>query len=82
MAADIRSKYTSSMLGGSNLGRVLGAEDAYRSPMQTGDWGWGSNRAKSKQAGTEVKWWDKKMGGGKAPPRGRLVRPKKRGSVS
>lgn len=50
VAADIRDKYTSSMLGGSNLGRVLGAEDAYRSPMQTGDWGWGSNRAKSKQA--------------------------------
>jgi ATP-dependent RNA helicase DeaD len=40
-----------------------------------------ASRAKSKQAGTEVKWWDKKMGGGKAPPRGKLVRPKKRGSV-
>ena len=50
VAEDIRSKYISSMLGGSNLGRVLGEEDAYRSPMATQDWGWGSNRAKCRQA--------------------------------
>lgn len=40
-----------------------------------------TSRAKPNQTGTEVKWWDKKKGGGKAPPRGKLVRSKKRGAA-
>ena len=40
-----------------------------------------ASRAKPKHAETEAKWWDKKRGGGKAPPRGRLVRPKKSGPI-
>ena len=48
-ASAIRSAFRESMLGGSNLGRVLSAEDAYLAPLGDSDITWGSNRSKSKQ---------------------------------
>ena len=49
VAGQIRAAFTTSMLGGSNLGRVQSEEDAYRAPLGDTDLTWGSNRSKCEQ---------------------------------